>query len=124
MFISEGGALDNFTSAFSDFAEPSFEYPEMIYDGPFSSALESRTPKGISGEEISVQKGAELVEKYFEDSAPRRIEFQGEGNGDIKTFNYTFQGKNGSAFVQIARTGGMLISFNTPGHDEYADPQT
>lgn len=118
MFISEGGALDNFTSAFSDFAEPSFEYPEMIYDGPFSSALESRTPKGISGEEISVQKGAELVEKYFEDSAPRRIEFQGEGNGDIKTFNYTFQGKNGSAFVQIARTGGMLISFNTPGNDD------
>ena len=39
MFISEGGALDNFTSVFSDFAEPSFEYPEMIYDGAFSDGV-------------------------------------------------------------------------------------
>lgn len=121
MFIEDGGALDNFASAFSEFSEPSFEYPEMIYDGPFSSALENREAYGLVGAEIDKQKGMDIVKDLFDGYRPRSVEFVGQADGDITTLDYTFTSGDDRCYVQIAKKGGMLISFNTsPVNDESA----
>ncbi len=109
LFVGEGGALDGVEDAFSEFAEPSFAYPEMIYDGPFSDALENRAPKGLGGEEISEERGKELVAKMFECSD---IAYLGEGEGDIPTLNFSFEEEGANAFVQLAKRGGALVSYN------------
>lgn len=115
----DSGALDGFDGAFETFAEPSFDYPEMIYDGPFSSALEGREPIGLVGEEISRDKACSIVEKIFGTQRITNVAFQGESNGDIKTFDFTFESDAGNSFVQIARKGGMLVTYNTaPKYDE------
>lgn len=113
--LIDEGALDVFVQSFSSFSEPSFEYPEMIYDGPFSSALENRETKGLVGDEITKEQGAAIVKEKLATLNPADVEFAGEADGDIKTFDYTVKvnGESGeSAYVQIARKGGMLISFN------------
>lgn len=121
MFIEDGGALDNFASAFSEFSEPSFEYPEMIYDGPFSSALENREAYGLVGTDIDEQKGMDIVKDLFEGYRPRNVEFVGQADGDITTLDYTFTSGDDRCYVQIAKKGGLLISFNTsPVNDESA----
>lgn len=112
MFIEDGGALDNFASAFSAFTEPSFEYPEMIYDGPFSSALENRETLGLSGEDISCEQGVALLTKYFEGRTISNIQCVGEAQGNIPTINYTFDVEGENAFAQLSKQGGMLIAFN------------
>lgn len=112
MFIEDGGALDNFASAFSAFTEPSFEYPEMIYDGPFSSALEDRETLGLSGDDITQEQGVELLKKYFANHRLSNVECLGEAQGNIHTINYTFDVDGENAFAQLSKQGGMLIAFN------------
>ncbi len=115
--LSDEGALDVFAGSFSSFSEPSFDYPEMIYDGPFSSALENRQTKGLNGDEISAEQGAELVKTYLAAENASDINFVCEANGDIKTLDYTVKTSGRNAYVQIAKTGGMLISFNSQPSD-------
>lgn len=112
MFMEEGGALENFVSAFSSFTEPSFEYPEMIYDGPFSSALENRQTYGLTGKEITKDEAQKMLEKYFKGYDLSAIEFVGEGEGNIKTYNFSLKLRGEDAFVQLSKKGGMLIALN------------
>lgn len=118
MFIQDGGALDNFASAFSEFSEPSFEYPEMIYDGPFSSALENRQTYGLTGADISRERGEQLIKECFQSYRPRDLKFVGQSDGDIVTLDYTFVSNDDNCYAQIAKRGGMLISFNTAPRGE------
>lgn len=110
LFVGDGGALESIDAAFSEFSEPSFEYPEMIYDGPFSDSLEGRTPVALTGEEISAEEGAKLLATYL--SGASEVRFEGEGNGDIPTLNYSFEIYGGNGFAQLGRFGGRLISFS------------
>lgn len=118
MFVGEGGALEVFSTAFSEFAEPSFAYPEMIYDGPFSDSLENRDAVAISGEQIDTAKGEQFIADYFDDYDIDNVEFIGEGNGDIATLNYslTIDGREG--FVQLSKNGGKLVAFNIATGDD------
>lgn len=113
--LSDDGALDVFVGSFSAFAEPSFEYPEMIYDGPFSSALENREPKGLCGNDITAEQGAELVAKHLRTLDVADVRFVSVSDGDIKTLDYTARIGGESAYVQIAEKGGMLVCFNSRG---------
>lgn len=113
MFMDEGGALDSFESAFSAFSDPSFNYPEMIYDGPFSSALENRTPRGLSGENIDVDAGERKLLEYFSNYEVADVRFEGEGQGNIPTLNYIATINGATAFVQLSKQGGMLVALNS-----------
>lgn len=112
VFVGDNGVLDSFTSAFEAFSEPSFNYPEMIYDGPFSSALENRNTYGLNGDEINENKGIAIVKGIFEKYNPQNIKFVGEADGDIIALNYTFETMGESAFVQLSKKGGMLVLFS------------
>lgn len=117
MFVSEeGGISDDFASAFGEFADPSINYPEMIYDGPFSDALNERTPYGLTGKEVSENEGIELLRKYLANHSPSGIEYIGQAEGDIKTYNYSLLCDGRQAFAQISVKGGKLIALNVlPG---------
>lgn len=111
LFIADNGLIDGFTEAFSSFSDPSMEYPEMIYDGPFSDALQNREPKGLTGEEISESEGKEKLMRYFGKEV-NEINYIGETKGDIITHNYSFNLGTNSAFAQISKKGGRLVAFN------------
>lgn len=108
LFVGEGGALEGIDEAFSQFAEPSFEYPEMIYDGPFSDVLEGRSPVALTGDEIDEAQGIEIVKRCFEGA--KNVRFEGEGRGDIPTLNFSFE-DGGNAFVQLGKMGGRVIAY-------------
>lgn len=112
MFVGDGGALEGFTAAFSQFADPSFEYPEMIYDGPFSDALENRKPIALTGEEITAKTGIDFIIDYLGGYDVKNVEYIGDGNGDIATYNYSLKVDGLDAFVQLSKQGGKIVSFN------------
>lgn len=105
--MTDMNAMDTFVGAFSGFGEPSFDYPEMIYDGPFSSALEDRQPKGLMGKDITSQSGVELLKKYLPNA--RDIEFINESEGSIVTLDYSLKIGNSNGYAQLSKKGGMLI---------------
>ena len=121
-FVGDNSVLDEFATAFGEFSEPSIDYPEMIYDGPFSDALEDRKPVAMQGEEISVQQAGDRLLEYFDGRRVENIEFLGEGNGEIACFNFSFTLDGDNAFAQIGKFGGALVLFNANGVDDMTAP--
>ncbi|MDR3217024.1 MAG: germination protein YpeB [Clostridiaceae bacterium] len=109
MDFDGGGVL---SEVFSGLNENSVEYPQMIYDGPFSDSLTDKEVKGLKGDDIDETRGRELLAQYFEGAALENIKFDGEWNTDIDTLNFslTVDGVNVSA--QLAKKGGSLIQYS------------
>lgn len=98
---------------FSGLNEASVEYPQLIYDGPFSDALQDKEVKGLSGNDIGEAEGREIIAEIFKDKGVSGIEFSGEWDSDIITLNYTAVIDGRQTTVQLAKKGGSIISLNT-----------
>lgn len=111
LFLGDGGMLDEFTGAFDAFVDPEVEYPQMIYDGPFSDATEHRECKALEGmKEISAEEGAALVAKYVPGAGD--VEYYDRTESDVVTLNYTLSTDEGEGFVQLTERGGIMVSYN------------
>lgn len=112
MTFLDNGGLEDMSSAFDVFIEPSFEYPEMIYDGPFSSSLEHPTPKGLKGEDIDKDKGKQIIGELFDNHNIKDVEYMGDSLGNVHTLNYSLTIDDENAYIQLSKKGGMLVSYN------------
>ena len=120
LFLEEDGVLESFASAFSTFSEPDFNYPEMIYDGPFSDALETRVAKGLEGQkEITAEEGAAIISKLFDGATD--INHIGRFEGHIPTENYSFTYAGHPAYVQLSLRGGKVVNYTLSSTTEEGD---
>lgn len=109
LFLEEDGVIDNFASAFSAFSEPDFDYPEMIYDGPFSDSLESREARGLVGEEITKERGEQIIKDIFDDVS--EVNYIGRFEGQIPTENYSFVHGGKQGYIQLSVRGGKVVNY-------------
>ncbi len=122
LFLEEDGVLESFASAFSTFSEPDFNYPEMIYDGPFSDALETRVAKGLEGQkEITAEEGAAIITKLFDGATD--INHIGRFEGHIPTENYSFTYDGHPAYVQLSVRGGKVVNYTLSSTTEEGDTE-
>ncbi len=101
----------NFSQQFSTLEEPSVEYPQLIYDGPFSDSVLNQEIKGLSSEEVTKEQAQDKIKQdAFE---YRSINYAGMTEGKFKTYNYnlTFD-DNSVGFVQVTQNGGFVLSYN------------
>ncbi len=117
LFLEEDGVLESFSGAFSEFNEPDFDYPEMIYDGPFSDSLESMTARGLEGlEEITETAGRDIISKLFDGATD--VTYIGRFEGKIPTENYSFKYKGYPAYVQLSVNGGRIVNYTLAADTE------
>lgn len=116
MFLEDNGVIDNFASAFSAFSEPDFDYPEMIYDGPFSDSLETLTAKGLDGEEITYEQGEQIIKNLFDGVS--EVNYIGRFDGRIPTENYSFVQDGKQGYIQLSVRGGRVVNY-TLATDSY-----
>lgn len=90
----------------------SVEYPELIYDGPFSDGRETETAKGLSGEEIAPEAAKKIFTEIFNDFGITDIENAGETEGKFACYNFTAKSDKAQLYAQITKKGGRLIMFN------------
>ena len=65
-----------FNEVFMGLEENIVEYPALIYDGPFSAALLEKEAKGLSGEELTEEQGAEKISELLADFGVTEINFE------------------------------------------------
>ena len=123
-FVGDDSVLDEFASAFGGFAEPSINYPEMIYDGPFSDAMEERKPVALQGEEITAEQAKAQLLIYLKGEDVEDVEYQGETEGELKCHNFAFTLDGDRAFAQIGKYGGALVLLNTMPSDDQSAVKT
>ena len=106
----------------------STEYPELIYDGPFSDGLDNRELKGLLGNEITSSEALSIFNKTFGGLGITDIKNDGETSGLIECYNVTAKYENDMIYAQISKIGGKVIMFEYAGecnavnfNQEYAE---
>ena len=100
---------------FDELQELSVEYPELIYDGPFSDGRENAEIKGLSGQKITETGAKDVFNATFKDYKPENVTVTGKSAGKIVVFCVQGEVKGDILYAQITETGGNVISFSYSG---------
>jgi spore germination protein len=97
------------------------EYPSLIYDGPFSDHMTTTEPKGLTGEEMDIEKAKKNVIKLFGKDRVSSVEnISKDDTGPIKTYSYRVSfnnvDENQNAYVDVTQKGGHIfwMLYNRP----------
>ena len=110
-----GGEGDLVISNFNQLQNLSVQYPELIYDGPFSDGQNEREIKGLNGAEITKEQAVELFRKIFAQMNLKDIKAVGESSGSIECFNVQGEKDGDILYAQFSKKGGHLIMFSFAG---------
>ena len=111
-FSSRLGSLnEEFSSIMNALQDGSMEYPSLIYDGPFSDGLDDKQAKSLFGEEITPERGAQIIKEKLGGIGINGVSYAGEGNSHFKTYLYTIDDDHGSGDVQLSAAGGHIVQF-------------
>lgn len=110
-------AMDNdyVLQGFNQLQNLSVQFPELIYDGPFSDGQNERDIKGLSGEEITSTKAKEKFINIFAHYKIEQVEVVGQTDGEIVCYNVQGQAEGLTVYAQISKKGGHLIMFASAG---------
>ena len=113
--IKAGVSGDIVVDGFNQLQNLSVEYPELIYDGPFSDGLDRKEVLGLSGDDVSKDEAQSISQSIFSDYSVNGITYNGETGGIIDCYNFTLNSGKGDIYVQISKTMGKLIMFSLEG---------
>lgn len=98
------------------------EYPELIYDGPFSDQVLNVKPKGLGDKEFTEKESEEVAKKFIGVKKVEKITgFEQGENSDAANINaYTFsivpenKDKESAIYIGISKMGGKPIWMENP----------
>ncbi len=101
-----------------NFEERLLEYPELIYDGPFSDHLKDVKPR-LKGEEVSEKEVANIIRDAFEKHKNDEIVVTGEiKNQSIDGYYVSIYNENTpegyEASAAVSKLGGKIIWYMDP----------
>ncbi len=111
------GRLDDFAplnlSAGGDTKENTFEYPEIIYDGPFSDATEKKCFLGLEKlKEIDDTRAVEVVKELFGEYGISDVRVVGESaEPEAFVVEATLRGRD--VFITVSKQGGKIINYDS-----------
>ncbi len=115
MSMINGGNGNAVINGFNNLENLSVEYPELIYDGPFSDGQQNREIKGLSGEEIDENTAVEIFNVIFASYEPMDAMVSGTTSNGIECYNVEAESNGERLFAQISKKGGKLIMFDYAG---------
>ena len=92
----------------AEFEAEAVSYPALIYDGPFSDALDTSAPLGLGETLLTEAQARQLVEVYLPYRG--RISPQGMLSGRIEAYCYQVETDVGTYWLSIAKQGGALVT--------------
>ncbi len=101
--------------SFDELQELSVEFPELIYDGPFSDGKDDAEIKGLSGSVITEAEARDIFVGIFKDYDLKNVTTSGKTTGNIPAFGVQAEVKGDLIYAQITETGGKLIMFSYAG---------
>lgn len=113
--LIDGGDGNLVIGGFNELQNLSVDYPELIYDGPFSDGQENRTLKGINGGQISDADAMEIFNKTFKDFNLENVMGVGQTAGEVECFNVQGESDGEILYAQISKQGGKLLMFSFAG---------
>lgn len=113
--LANGDKGNALLTRFNELQNLSSQYPELIYDGPFSDGLDNREVKGLTGNDITKQQAEEIFNGIFSPRGVVNVKSMGETNGVIECYNVQGDVKGDPLYAQITKKGGKLLMFAFAG---------
>ena len=120
--IFDNTGMNELSMGMGDLTSSSIEYPSMIFDGPFSTALETKVVKGLPKNEVSKEEALDYVKNTIYKNRDVEISFEQETNGDIATYDFEIEIEGKKFNVQVSKLGALLITLS--GYAEGGDAIT
>ena len=90
------------------------ELPTLIYDGPFSDHIQSRSPAMLEGREPVSESEAREIAAAFVGLRPEIFTLISTVEGRIPAWSFSAAVDGGELTVQVSRTGGLVLNlFNS-----------
>jgi germination protein YpeB len=103
-----GEAPANLGESFAKIEAEFPEIPALVYDGPFSQSVLTRTPKWIEGAEEVSEDAALKTAREFMDL--KNLESMGKREGNLPAWYFT----DGDASVTVSVQGGKVLQSRNP----------
>ncbi len=113
--LNEAGKGNAIVKGFNELQNLSVDYPELIYDGPFSDGINRKEIKGLPKETINGAVAEDKFNEIFADYGVNKVKRVGETTAIIETFNVEAEVKGENLYAQISKNGGKLIMFAYAG---------
>lgn len=98
----------------------SIDYPELIYDGPFSDGLNDREAKFLKGkEEITAKQAEEKIKTIFPNATD--VKKTGDNSSSIESFVVEYKIDDATYTAFVTKRGGFIAAINT--FEETSDPR-
>lgn len=90
------------------------EFPTLIYDGPFSDHMTSLKPKGLTGNDVSMEQARDKLIKFFGEDKVASVEHVGDIQADtLPAYNFKISFKDRPddefATADVTKKGGHVI---------------
>ena len=118
--VFDNTGMNELSMGMGDLTSANIDYPAMIFDGPFSSALETTTIKGLPKEEITQDQAYEYLINTVYANRDIEIKFVRETEGNISTYDYQIELDGKDYNAQVSKRGGLLITISS--YAESGDP--
>lgn len=100
------------------------EYPSLIYDGPFSDGRHDAQPKGLTGEEITLEEAMERAKAFVGPERVVNVRAAVDSGGVIPAYGLAVDTQaDGTLDVQVTRRGGHVL-WMMPESAQYAQQMT
>ncbi len=109
--------MTELSTSMGDLTSDAIDYPTMIFDGPFSTALETAVVKGLPTEEISVDEAKDYLNNIVYRNRNAEINFKDTTEGDISTYDFDVEIGKKKFVAQVSKRGGLLITISGYAED-------
>ena len=111
--VFDNTGMNELSAGMGDLTNSSIEYPAMIFDGPFSTALETKNIKGLPEIEVSQDDAYNyLRNSVYKNRDDVVIKFDKETNGDIATYDFNIEIEGKKFDAQVSKRGSLLITLS------------
>ncbi len=118
--VFDDSGMNELSLGLGDLSAENIDYPAMIFDGPFSSALETTEIRGLSENEVSKDDAYQYLRNtVYKNRNDVKITFDKETNGDIATYDFNVSVDKKQFFAQVSKRDGLLITIS--GYAETGD---
>ena len=119
--VFDDAGMNELSSGLGDLTSETIDYPAMIFDGPFSTALETTEVKGLPASEVSTDQAYDyLRNNVYKNRDKVSIEYDRETNGDISTYDFNVTIGKKFFYAQVSKHGGLLLTLS--GYAETGEP--
>ncbi len=118
--VFDNTGMNELSTGLGDMTSASIDYPAMIFDGPFSTALETKVVKGLPTKEVSAEEAKEYLTNTVYKNRDAAIEYEKETNGDIATYDFMVKIDGKKFHAQVSKRGGLLLTIS--GYAESGEP--